>query len=389
MHKNKTNKQLLWLYLSLSSIFLIMIGGFAYYYNYATTLIEDLNQTVDEYTKTQSNLIEANKSLQQEVDQLLASQDPNEVVASQQLNSLSQEYANLEVQFNDLSRLYQETLAIKDEYAAQRPLSVTEIENTYRTLATETEALKTKLSEEQNKLKQDYETMNSHFYIDNDLKIKVMEEKTDTQNYFVAEVIASKNKPLSAEFASGQYGGARESVSAIASRMNAVLAINASGFYPSTNKPMGSLARDGMFLQNDGNFTWEVLTSSWSGDLAFHRFDKMEDILAKNINDSFAFGPILVRDSVPEELKEEETRAPRTAIGQLGYNHYVIVVADGRQEHAQGLTLSELQTLFVNMGATNAYNLDGGGSSTLYFNGKLLNSPSEGKERLVTDIIYF
>ena len=68
-------------------------------------------------------------------------------------------------------------------------------------------------------------------------------------------------------------------------------------------------------------------------------------------------------------------REPRTAIGQLGPLHYLILVVDGRQDASQGMLFSELQDTFVSYGVISAYNLDGGGSSTLYYNGEVINSP--------------
>ena len=82
-------------------------------------------------------------------------------------------------------------------------------------------------------------------------------------------------------------------------------------------------------------------------------------------------------------------REPRTAIGQLGPLHYLILVVDGRQESSQGMLFSELQQTFVDYGVISAYNLDGGGSATLYYNGEVLNSPCVEGERRVSDIIFF
>ena len=68
----------------------------------------------------------------------------------------------------------------------------------------------------------------------------------------------------------------------------------------------------------------------------------------------------------------------------------MIIVADGRQDgYSKGMTLQELQQLFVDYGAVTAMNLDGGGSSELWLNGEILNKPSGGKERSMSDIIWF
>ena len=81
---------------------------------------------------------------------------------------------------------------------------------------------------------------------------------------------------------------------------------------------------------------------------------------------------------------------PRTAIGMVDENHYVFVVVDGRSTgYSRGMTLIELAQLFQDLGCTVAYNFDGGGSATMYFNGELVNNPlGEGDERGTSDIVY-
>ena len=67
------------------------------------------------------------------------------------------------------------------------------------------------------------------------------------------------------------------------------------------------------------------------------------------------------------------------------------MVVDGRSTgYSAGVALSELAAIFQKLGATEAYNLDGGGSSTMYFNGALVNNPlGKGNERGTSDILYF
>ena len=86
------------------------------------------------------------------------------------------------------------------------------------------------------------------------------------------------------------------------------------------------------------------------------------------------------------------TSNPRTAIGQVSALHYIVIVSDGRTSQSDGLTLYALATLMKDRGCTVAYNLDGGGSSTLWFNGEVINNPTDGRsdgERKVSDIVYF
>jgi len=92
-----------------------------------------------------------------------------------------------------------------------------------------------------------------------------------------------------------------------------------------------------------------------------------------------------------EEVGKAMTSNPRTAIGQISDLHYVLVVADGRTDESAGLSLSEIAEFMQGLGVTTAYNLDGGGSSTMVFNGTAINNPTTNgnriKERSVSDIV--
>ena len=83
---------------------------------------------------------------------------------------------------------------------------------------------------------------------------------------------------------------------------------------------------------------------------------------------------------------------PRTAIGVYEPGHYILLVSDGRTKESKGLTLYELAEFLQELGVTTAYNLDGGGSSTMVFQGEIVNNPTTNgrkiTERSVSDIVY-
>ena len=83
---------------------------------------------------------------------------------------------------------------------------------------------------------------------------------------------------------------------------------------------------------------------------------------------------------------------PRTAIGIVDELHYVFVCVDGRTSDSRGMTVYELAEFMQSLGVSTAYNLDGGGSATMYFNGQVVNTPTSngdlGDEREVSDIVY-
>ena len=77
-------------------------------------------------------------------------------------------------------------------------------------------------------------------------------------------------------------------------------------------------------------------------------------------------------------------------MGVVAANHVLFVVVDGRSAgYSRGVTMTEFAEIFVELGATVAYNLDGGGSSAMVFNGSLVNNPlGKGQERGTSDILY-
>ena len=103
-------------------------------------------------------------------------------------------------------------------------------------------------------------------------------------------------------------------------------------------------------------------------------------------------GPLLVEHGrVPVRATEEKVaaaiakgRAPRTALGIKKDGTLLMVVVDGRNNNSAGLTLAELATYMLRLGAREAVNFDGGGSSVMAINGLVVNKPSDGKERLVS-----
>jgi hypothetical protein len=110
------------------------------------------------------------------------------------------------------------------------------------------------------------------------------------------------------------------------------------------------------------------------------------------VSDAIGGGPILVRDGAPVYRANEgfttsqlAPRGPRTAVGQRADGGIILLTTDGRQPgFSVGMTNFELAQALVRYGAVRGMGLDGGGSSTLAFEGTVLNSPSDGRERAVS-----
>jgi Tol biopolymer transport system component/exopolysaccharide biosynthesis protein len=108
------------------------------------------------------------------------------------------------------------------------------------------------------------------------------------------------------------------------------------------------------------------------------------------VADSVGGTPLLVEDSqvVAEECSEALCRRnPRTVVGVNAKGQILLAVLEGRTEDSHGATLLEMAQIMRGLKATHALNLDGGGSSTMVVNGKLMNEPSDGSERKVSSSI--
>jgi len=107
-------------------------------------------------------------------------------------------------------------------------------------------------------------------------------------------------------------------------------------------------------------------------------------------------GPQIVRNGSPifragEEFTASQLspRAPRTGVGQLKDGRIILVAVDGRQPDSVGLTNFELAQTLARLGAVNAMSLDGGGSTTMAYDGRVLNTPSDGTERRIATALVF
>ena len=199
-------------------------------------------------------------------------------------------------------------------------------------------------------------------------------------------------------------GKLSSSKTALPSRMaeakNAVVAINGDYF---SNDPQKTTFeyRMGEKVRAKTNRKKDVLIIDENGD--FHTYVNfpvlklLDDFYAEGheIVQAFTFGPVLVQDSLRLTMDSgygynPNGREPRAAIGQLGLLHYVLVVAEGRSEDSKGATHQELADFMYDLGCREAFNLDGGNSATLIFNGTYYMSyRTEKNERAQSDIIYF
>ena len=232
-------------------------------------------------------------------------------------------------------------------------------------------------------------------YRDNDIAITISQYRVSDTDVYVADVRVSSPEYLFSAFAKDKYGrNVTETTSAIASRADAILAVNGD-YYGARNS--GYVIRNGVMYRSRGSND-EALVMYEDGTLATVRESDVsaEQLLNDGAVQVWSFGPGLLADgeitvSAGQEVGRAMASNPRTAIAYVEDNHYLLVVADGRTGDSDGLTLLELATFLQSLGAKDAYNLDGGGSSTMVFLGKVVNNPTTNgrkvSERSVSDIV--
>ena len=233
-------------------------------------------------------------------------------------------------------------------------------------------------------------------YSDSKSKITVTRYRAYDSNIYVADVEVTDGTSILSAFANNTYGrNITDTTSDMAEENNAVLAIN--GDYYGARQS-GYVIRNGVVYRNQGS-NGEDMVISKDGSLSFiSESDTTTDsLMQKQAWQVLSFGPVLVENgqvavSENDEVGMAMASNPRTAIGTVAKNHYLFVVSDGRTSESAGLSLYELANFMKSLGATNVYNLDGGGSSTMVFQGEVVNNPTTNgnkiSERAVSDILY-
>ena len=233
-------------------------------------------------------------------------------------------------------------------------------------------------------------------YSDSKSKITVTQYRAYDSNIYVADVEVTDGTSILSAFANNTYGrNITDTTSDMAEENNAVLAIN--GDYYGARQS-GYVIRNGVVYRSQGS-NGEDMVISKDGSLSFiSESDTTTDsLLQKQAWQVLSFGPVLVENgevavSENDEVGMAMASNPRTAIGTVAKNHYLFVVSDGRTSESAGLSLYELANFMKSLGATNVYNLDGGGSSTMVFQGEVVNNPTTNgnkiSERAVSDILY-
>ena len=222
----------------------------------------------------------------------------------------------------------------------------------------------------------------------------------NTVTYYVATVDLSDATALRSAFANDSFGlNITENTSDIAADRGAIFAINGDyyGF-----RDTGIVIRNGVIYRDDGAREGLAFYRDGSVKLYDETTTTAQELVDDGVWNTLSFGPALVEngsvisgiDSVEVDTNfgnhSIQGEQPRTLVGVKADGTLVFVVVDGRSTgYSKGMTMTEAAELMVSLGCETAYNLDGGGSSTMYFNGGVVNYPGgTGNERGTSDILY-
>lgn len=234
-------------------------------------------------------------------------------------------------------------------------------------------------------------------YSDENMQITLVRYFEYDTVIYAADVQLTSAEYLKTAFAQDTYGkNVTQKTSEMAAEHNAILAVN--GDYYGTQES-GYVIRNGVIYRDSAKKDTDVLCVYVDGTMAVVDGGSVsaQELLDSGVWQAFSFGPGLLRDgeitvSETEEVGKAMASNPRTAVGMISPLHYVFVVSDGRTDESEGLSLYELAEFMQSLNVTTAYNLDGGGSSTMVFEGEVVNNPAGGrsanKERSVSDIVY-
>ena len=236
-------------------------------------------------------------------------------------------------------------------------------------------------------------------YRDSRISIEIRTMRTLSTNVYIADITLTDPGCVRTALAENSFGrNVTDTTSSMAVQNNAILAINgdyygfrSSGYvmrngYLYRSEPADDPEQEDLVHYPDGSF--EIVREA---DVSARELEEAGAV------DIFSFGPGLIIDGeisvkTDDEVDRAQVTNPRTALGVISPLHYLFIVSDGRTDESTGLSLLQLAELMKELGCRTAYNLDGGGSSTIWFNGRVLNRPTTSgdkiEERSLSDIIY-
>lgn len=247
-------------------------------------------------------------------------------------------------------------------------------------------------------------TITENSYTSDTTKITITSKSSGSGSsalaWYIADVQVSDATLVRTAFAQDSFGTNITALpSEILAQAGGLFGINGDyyGF-----RETGIIIRNGVAFRDSGARQGLLLTRDGEMSLYDETATTAKKLVDAGAWQTWSFGPGLVTggkvidgiDSIEIDTNfgnhSIQGQQPRTAVGMVARNHFVFVAVDGRSSgYSNGVTMPDLAELMKGIGCQVAYNLDGGGSTAMLFNGSLVNNPlGKGEERATSDIIY-
>lgn len=227
-----------------------------------------------------------------------------------------------------------------------------------------------------------------------------IEKFTPQINHCQANIFVIKNPKRVKIGYANRIGYVGDTTHDIAKRYEALIAMNG-GYYDDTSGngtgaiPSGFVISNGKIVYPKEDSKWDekwenVMSIDADGNLSVGGKYSANELIRNNVKEAFVTEPYIIKDgedTIP--YNKVEGLHPRTVIGQAADKSIIFLTIDGRQGLTMGASLKDVQNVMRDFNAINAVCLDGGGSTTMYYDGEVINNPSGATgERAVPDILY-
>lgn len=182
---------------------------------------------------------------------------------------------------------------------------------------------------------------------------------------------------------SPRLGTSGATTSQIVAENDAVAGINAGGFQDDAlgtgGKPAGLVIEDGQLRTTNTGASYSLVGMDKDNKMVVSNSMTYSKCQQLNLRCAVSFGPVIIinGNATIKSGTGGWGMQPRTAIAQRKDGAILMLVIDGRQKRSLGATLRQVQDILLDNGAYNAFNLDGGASTTMVYNGNVVNSPSD------------
>lgn len=226
---------------------------------------------------------------------------------------------------------------------------------------------------------------------DEQLFIEITKERYYEADCFIAHITMADPCHLKTIYSNLNFSNYGMEINYMDKKIDPIFIVNGDfrSPYIVRNKDLGIIRH--CKIVRDMKFS-NILGMKKDGTLIAVNETNAQAVLDLDIRDTWTFGPWLVRNGKAIEGLDNGANHPRTFIGQKfrndGLLEYYLIVAEGRSKYDAGLSNYEMGQILEKCGVDIGYNLDGGGSSVMMFDGKLLSRPSDGYFRADIDYIY-